>query len=191
MRENIPMFDIVGMNIKKAKEGDTEAAKKLIREFCATVKNNRDSSGKPHTHALGAEIHNHTHFNENLLDYLLESFDLLLSGKGDGGNRITADIALNLSTKGTRGKKASKSTRETQLLRGMRAWEAYKSISGREDMPVAQSRSLQPELEQAFNKVIENERVETKQTISPHTVEKAYKEFVNMCKKASMEAAVM
>lgn len=187
MSENTPMYDLVNTNIKRAKEGDSEAAKKLIREFCASIENNRDCNGNPHTYAMGSEIHNHTRFNENLLDYLFECFNLLLSGKGDGGIRVTADIALNLSTKGKRGKKASKSTGETQLLRGLRAWAAYKIISEKKDMPVAQSRALLPELVQAFNKVIENERIETGQTISIHTVEKAYKVFVTGCKKASME----
>ena len=172
------MINLVKRNIDKAKAGDSEAAKKLIIEFCATVKKNRDHNGNPHTKAMGAEIHNHTLINEDLLDYLAECFNLILSGKGEG--RVQADVALNLSIKGTRGNKTLASTRQNQLLRGMQAWEAYKLISGKNDMPKAQSRNLQPALEAAFEKIIAYEKEITKQTISIHTVEKAYKEWVKL-----------
>lgn len=110
------MIDLCVLNIQKAKSGDRDAAMQLLREFCCTVANNRDNQGRPTTRCMGTETHNHTLFDEKLLDYLRECFSKVLEGKENDGHRITADVALNLAHKGTRGRKAKPRTRDRQLL---------------------------------------------------------------------------
>lgn len=54
--------------IKSAGAGDVESGKWLLRQFCATVTNNRRAQGQ------------HTQFNEELLDHILDAFTKILDG---------------------------------------------------------------------------------------------------------------
>ncbi|WP_342616571.1 hypothetical protein [Rhodoferax sp. GW822-FHT02A01] len=150
---------IVRRNIEKAKANDADAAKTLIKEFCATVNQNRqqepdgtyklNSDGTQKVDFHGNPIPNlrfkrnpdgtrvphnkpsglHTQFDEELLDYLVECFERIGEYVGDSGSqkRVTADVALNLSSFGKRGPKSSLKTREDSLLRGMRVWERHRN----------------------------------------------------------------
>lgn len=127
-------------NIEKAKAQDVDAAKALINEFCATVNQNRqrnpdgtykrDADGLriPHSKPSGT----HTHFDEELLDYMVECFERIGDIFGESGNpkQVTADVALNLANFGKRGAKTSTKTRADSLVRGMRVWEAHKESRG-------------------------------------------------------------
>ena len=147
----------VGSNIEKAKGGDTVAAKALIREFCATVNQNRqrlpDESFKrtadgwkiPHSKPSGI----HTQFDECLLDYFVECFERIgdVIGEGEKKKITTSDVALNIAAFGKRGPKAKAITREEILRRGMAVWlkrneqkasveKACAAIAEEEKMPV-------------------------------------------------------
>lgn len=66
--------DLYKQKIALAQDGDKDAAIWLIKEFCATVKQNRDARGNLHKKPSGI----HTVFNEDLLDYLSGCFDYIL-----------------------------------------------------------------------------------------------------------------
>jgi hypothetical protein len=99
--------------VDEATEGDADAAMWLIKEFRSSIRYNLErlaSAEKPSCCEM--------YFNPELLEYFLGCFSKLSEQKGDGGKRITADIALNLSTKG-RGPKATSSTRHKHASWGI------------------------------------------------------------------------
>jgi len=105
-------YNFTAATLAAARSGDVVAARSLIREFVATVQQNRRADGRPHLKPSGL----HTQFDERLLDYLAECFAKI-------DKLTTADIALNLASTGKRGRKTNTATRAEQLRRGRAAWE--------------------------------------------------------------------
>ncbi|RQU62393.1 hypothetical protein [Burkholderia cenocepacia] len=93
--------DQLSLWIDAARDGDMEAARRLIEEFCATVCQNR-ANGEPG----GIPLVPYTAVDERLLDYLVESL------RGDSG------VMLRPAVQGRRGRPASSEAREESLARG-------------------------------------------------------------------------
>lgn len=74
---------LVAKKIQDARKGDTDAAKWLLKEFCASVATGKDVKGKPLRGPSGL-VNN---VRPAVLDYLAECFQLILSG-------VKADKAL-------------------------------------------------------------------------------------------------
>lgn len=74
---------LVAEKIEEARKGDTDAAKWLLKEFCASVASGKDVKGKPLRGPSGL-VNN---VRPAVLDYLAECFQLILSG-------VKADKAL-------------------------------------------------------------------------------------------------
>jgi|GEM_PF-6313785 len=166
-------FDLYEAKLDSARNGDVEAALWLINDFCATVKNNRDSQGRPHRKPSGI----HTQFDERILDYFRECFETLLAGKDDGGKKISADVALNLAGKGKRGRKASASTRQRHLSWGLLVMQEYNANkSSKKNLPVGSS-----PLDLAIERVAkqENQGIET--------IRDAYKEWKQLLRSAKKD----
>ena len=72
--------------IASAKAGNKESSLWLIKEFCSTIKNNRQKNGTLHVKPSGI----HTKFHEGMLDYFRACFEDILEGSA-------ADIALGLN----------------------------------------------------------------------------------------------
>ncbi|WP_144030232.1 hypothetical protein [Burkholderia sp. AU6039] len=98
--------DQLSLWIDAARDGDIEAARRLVDEFCATVRQNR-VNGEPG----GAPIVPYTALDERLLDFLVESF------RGDSG------VVLRAAVQGRRGRPASSEAREESLARGQHVHE--------------------------------------------------------------------
>lgn len=163
--------NLLKAEITKAKAGDTDSAKALITEFCATVNQNRqrnpdgtykrneDGSRIPHNKPSGE----HTQFDEELLDYLVECFEKIGEIVGETGKqkRVTADVALNLSDFGKRGPKVSPKTRADSLVRGMRVWQVH-----------------QKEPSRPIEKICAD--MAGAELKSAHTLERDYKQFLSL-----------
>ncbi|MCA8255164.1 hypothetical protein LGM89_17975 [Burkholderia sp. AU31624] len=98
--------DQLSLWIDAARDGDIEAARRLVEEFCATVRQNR-ANGEPG----GTPLVPYTAFDERLLDFLVESF------RGDSG------VVLRAAVQGRRGRPASSEAREESLARGQHVHE--------------------------------------------------------------------
>ncbi|WP_261509147.1 hypothetical protein [Burkholderia multivorans] len=185
--DDIKKFDLLGLRITAARQGDAEAAQKLIAEFCATVRQNRervrDENGhftgpgqlgaKPLVRIIGDTPYSHTSFDERLLDYLAECFEKVLSGKDQDGKRVSADKALNL-TSNQRGRKTSKSTRPRTLGRGQEVYEAYQAKTNSSKPPKLNKRSQTGPLWDAIREVAEIRR------ISADTAARDYEEWLKL-----------
>jgi len=162
-------FDLVGARIRAAKEGDVEVARKLLIEFCASVRQNRRGGqlgAEPFARPVNGGPYQHTAFDERLLDYLVECFERI--GDFEGEKKVSADVALNLAT-GGRGRPASKSTRAESLVRGQRVYELSHST--------AEALSV----EDAIQKVAVDEAK------SPETTKKNYQEYLALLRAAERE----
>ena len=95
--------DLYDEEIALAKGGDRAASLWLIKDFCATIKNNRQANGKPHVKPSGV----HTQFHEGMLDYFHDCFNLIIDG-------VRAEKALGIN-KGESG--ADKIPKQEKLAR--------------------------------------------------------------------------
>jgi hypothetical protein len=91
------IYDLYKQKIAEANAGDKKASLWLIKNFCSTIENNRDSKGNPHVKPSGI----HTQFHEGMLDYFHKSFTSILEG-------VKADKALGINKGETGADKLSK-----------------------------------------------------------------------------------
>lgn len=93
--ELVLIDDLYKQQIALAQDGDRDAAIWLMKEFCATVKQNRDNNGNPLKKPSGI----YTVFNEDLLDYLSDCFSYVFKKE----NPWSLDQAFGLRTRKTAG----------------------------------------------------------------------------------------
>ena len=78
--------DLYNEKINLANGGNRAASLWLIKDFCATIKNNRQANGKPHVKPSGV----HTQFHEGMLDYFHDCFNSIIDG-------VRAEKALGIN----------------------------------------------------------------------------------------------
>lgn len=83
-------YSIPEERVKKAKEGNVEAAQGILKGFIGAVKQNTSRDGKP--------LSPHSPIDEPYVRYLAECFQEILN-QMEGGGRPDANKALNLSSK--------------------------------------------------------------------------------------------
>ncbi|WP_454845330.1 hypothetical protein [Ralstonia thomasii] len=170
-----PTFDLLAARLEAATAGDVEAAKWLLREFCATVRQNRVGGAlgaSPHVRLIGNAPYNHTAFDERLLDYFAACFERIGEYEGSKDRPITADTALHL-VGGPRGRKASPKTRQRQLGNGEAVHLRYMELTSKSDFPL-------PNREETGRIWDAIRDVAMKHSISPHTAARDYKEWVKV-----------
>jgi len=170
-----PTFDLLAARLEAATAGDVEAAKWLLREFCATVRQNRVGGvlgASSHVRMIGNAPYAHTAFDERLLDYLAACFERIGEYEGSKGRPITAETALHLAG-GSRGRKASPKTRQRQLGNGEAVHLRYMELAGRSDFPL-------PNREETGDIWDAIRDVAVKHSISPHTAARDYREWVKV-----------
>lgn len=164
-------FDLLGPKIEAAKSGDTEAAAKLLKEFCASVRQNRRGGklgAEPLVRPVGNTPYSHTAFDERLLDYLAECFERVGNFEGSNVRSVTAGQALNLESR-RKGRKTSQQTLPDSRVRGLRVYELYHDPK----------RNIS--LEDAYEEVA---RIESK---SAETVKKDYQGWLALLRQFAKE----
>lgn len=161
--------------IEKAKGGDTEAARKILKWFCGAIKANTDKDGKLHKSPSGIGIQ----IDERILLYLGECFNKILDDAP--GIRTDANHALGIVEAGKKGNKKTRASRERELDIG------YQVMDCHEKKKAEKQQSKEPRLlgdssplEKAINEVASIHKK------SYQTVKDAYDEL-NKTKKQAVE----
>ena len=167
MDEEIIPYDLfskmVDDTIARARNGDTESARKILKWFCGAIKTNTDKDGKPHVKPSGKG----TQIDERILRYLGECFQKILDDAS--GPRVDANHALWLVTPGKRGVKKTRASRQKQIDIALEVWECHER--NKEERKSSEQQLLRGEkspLECAFGEVAK------KREISCQTVKDAW-----------------
>jgi len=105
-----PFNHLIDTTIEKAKNGDTESARTILRWFCGAIQANTDKEGKPYRKPSGTG----TQIDERILRYLAECFRSILNDAP--GVRVDANHALRLREAGKRGNKRTTESRKRSIL---------------------------------------------------------------------------
>ena len=95
IREDI-FSQVLDATIERARNGDTESARKILGWFCGAIKDNTDKNGNPYRKPSGTG----TQINERILRYVGECFKKILDG--GPGARVNANHALGIVAAGKR-----------------------------------------------------------------------------------------
>jgi len=162
---------VLDITIERARNGDTESARKILRWFCGAIKANTDKNGKPYSKPSGTG----TQIDERILRYVGECFKKIL----DGGPcaHIDANHALGIVEAGKRGNKKTKASREQELLIGLQVKDCYVKIKAERKISKGQRlRGASSPLDEAIKKIAR------KHHNSFDTVKNAYKEWNKISK---------
>lgn len=149
--------------IANAINGDTESARKILREFCGAIKANTDKNGKPFRKPSGTG----TQIDERILRYLGECFEKILDDAA--GARVDANHALGIVEAGKRGNKKTKVSRERALDIGYQVMDRHVEI--KTERKRSSLRGDDSPLDEAINDVAKKHKK------SYQTVKDAYDEW--------------
>jgi hypothetical protein len=162
---------MVGSTIDKARNGDTESARKILKWFCGAIKANTDKNGRPYRKPSGLG----TQIDERILRYVGECFQKILD---DGpGARVNANHALGIVEAGKKGNKKTKASRQHELDLGYEVIDCYARI--KEERKKLKQQHLRGEpapLEEAIKEIAR------KYHKSISTVKNAYDEWKKILK---------
>ena len=172
--------EMVAYTINKARSGDTESARKILKWFCGAIKANTDKNGRPYRKPSGLG----TQVDERILRYVGECFQTILE---DGPSvRVNANHALGIVEAGKKGNKKTKAGREHKLDIGYEVRCSYLRI--KEDRKISKRLRLIGEpapLEEAIKEVA------GKYHKGIHTVKNAYDEYKKILKSYKEEPQKM
>jgi len=172
--------EMVAYTINKARSGDTESARKILKWFCGAIKANTDKNGRPYRKPSGLG----TQVDERILRYVGECFQKILD---DGpGARVNANHALGIVEAGKKGNKKTKASRQHELDLGYEVIDCYARI--KEERKKLKQQHLRGEpapLEEAIKEVAE------KYHKGIHTVKNAYDEYKKILKSYKEEPQKM
>jgi len=170
IREDI-FSQVLDATIERARNGDTESARKILGWFCGAIKANTDKNGNPYRKLSGIG----TQIDEPILRYVGECFKRILDG--GPGARVNANHALGIVAAGKRGNKKTKASRGEELLTGLEVWDCHDRI--KTERKISKGQRLRGEstpLEEAIKEVAR------KHHKSFDTVKNAYKEYKKILK---------
>jgi len=179
MENKIICKDVLGQmidsTIDRARNGNTEAAREILEEFCEAIKANTNKNGRPYRKPSGLG----TQIDERILRYVSECFQKILDG--GPGARVDANHALRIVEAGKKGNKKTKTGRERELDLGYEVMKCFKTT--KEEKRKSNRQRLIGELT-PLDKAIDE--VAKKYHRSTSTITNAYKEW-NRVLKVSME----
>jgi len=162
---------MVVSTIDKAKNGDTESARRILKWFCGAIKADTDKDGMPYRKPSGSG----TQIDERILRYVGECFQKILD---DGpGARVDANHALGIVEAGKKGNKKTKANRELELVIGLQVKDCYVRI--KTERKITKGRRLAGALSPLGEAIKE---VAEKYHKSPDTVRNAYDEWNKILK---------
>ncbi len=162
---------VLDTTIDRARNGDTESARKILGWFCGAIKDNTDKNGRPYRKPSGIG----TQIDERILRYVGECFKRILDG--GPGARVDANHALGIVEAGKKGNKKTKASREQELLTGLQVRDCHDRIKAERKISKGQRlRGESTPLEEAIKEVAK------KHHKSFDTVKNAYKEYNKILK---------
>ena len=171
---------VLDTTIDRARNGDTESARKILEWFCGAIKANTDKSGRPYRKPSGIG----TQIDERILRYVGECFKRILDG--GPGARVDANHALGIVEAGRKGNKKTKASREQELFTGLQVRNCNVRIKAERKISKRQRLRGEPTpLEEAIKEVAK------KQHKSVATVKKSYAEWNKTLKSAKKELQKM
>ena len=162
---------VLDTTIDRARNGDTESARKILEWFCGAIKANTDKKGNPYRKPSGIG----TQIDERILRYVGECFKRILDG--GPGARVDANRALGIVETGRKGNKKTKASRKQELLIGLQVRDCHVRIKAERKISKGQRlRGASSPLDEAIKNIAQ------KHHYSSHTVKNAYKEWNKVSK---------
>jgi len=166
--------EVLDTTIDRARNGDTESARKILEWFCGAIKANTDKNGRPYrkSSGIGTQIDERkrilryvgewngrpkpsgigTQIDERILRYVGECFKRILDGGPSA--RVDANHALGIVAAGKKGNKKTQARRERELLTGLQVRNCHGRIKAERKISKGQRlRGELPPLEEAIKEV--------------------------------------
>ena len=179
IREDV-FSQVLDTTIDRARNGDTESARKILEWFCGAIKANTDKNGNPYRKPSGTG----TQIDERILRYVGECFKRILDGGPSA--RVDANHALGIVAAGKKGNKKTKASRERELLTGFQVRNCHVRIKAKRKISKGlRLRGELPPLEEAIKEIAR------KQHKSFDTVKNSYDEWNKTLKAAMKELQEM